>query len=226
MPTPSSEDHGGLSLTQRRIRTTRLELAHAALDVVAARGWDAVDVSRLAASVGVSERTFYRYFPSKRDVFSPLLSEAGARARSRLAAAPDANDPELYADALVAGVLSVAPEAADAQLAYKILLSTPDLVPVWLDEARDFEEKLRRFVAPFAGGTGDTGDAGDAAGSGAAVDGRTLAAAVIFGCLRVALQTWAGGDDPTALRALAVESLRRALDPAPRGMTRAEGVSG
>jgi hypothetical protein len=141
-------------------------------------------------------------------VFSPLLSEAGARARSRLTSDPGSNDPELYADALVAGVLAIGPEMADAQLAYKILLSTPDLVPVWLDEAREFEEKLRGFVAPFTG---------DAASSGAFIDGSTLAAAVIFGCLRVAVQTWASADDPTALRSLAIESLRRALEP---GITR------
>jgi AcrR family transcriptional regulator len=218
VPKPSSEDHDSLSLTQRRIRATRLELAHAALDVVAARGWDAVDVPSLAASVGVSARTFYRYFPSKRDVFGPLLSEAGARSRSRLVPTPDSNDPELYADALVAGVLSIAPEPADAQLAYRILLSTPDLVPVWLDEAQDFEEKLRRFVAPL---TGDAASSG-ASIAGASIDGRMLAAAVIFGCLRVAVQTWAGGDDPTALRSLAIESLSRALEP---GSTRSRDHS-
>jgi len=44
----------------------RLKLA--AIDLFGARGFEAVTVSDIAAAVGVTERTFFRYFADKREV--------------------------------------------------------------------------------------------------------------------------------------------------------------
>jgi TetR/AcrR family transcriptional regulator, regulator of mycofactocin system len=52
----------------RRPSTTRTEVARAALELFKAQGYDDTTVDQIAAAVGVSRRTFFRYFESKRDV--------------------------------------------------------------------------------------------------------------------------------------------------------------
>ena len=46
----------------------RERLENAALELFAARGFDAVTTAEIAALAGVTERTFFRHFPDKREV--------------------------------------------------------------------------------------------------------------------------------------------------------------
>ena len=46
---------------------TRDRLAAAALDLVAAQGFDATSTAQIAAAAGLSERTFFRHFDDKRE---------------------------------------------------------------------------------------------------------------------------------------------------------------
>jgi TetR/AcrR family transcriptional regulator, regulator of mycofactocin system len=48
--------------------TTREEIEAAALDLFAARGFEATKVDDIAAAVGVGRRTLFRYFESKNDI--------------------------------------------------------------------------------------------------------------------------------------------------------------
>ena len=52
----------------RRPATTRQDVARAALDLFARQGYDETTVDEIAAAVGVSRRTFFRYYESKPDV--------------------------------------------------------------------------------------------------------------------------------------------------------------
>ncbi|WP_216897730.1 mycofactocin system transcriptional regulator [Nocardia alni] len=52
----------------RRPSTSADELERAAFDLFGRRGFDATTVEDIAESVGISKRTFFRYFESKNDV--------------------------------------------------------------------------------------------------------------------------------------------------------------
>jgi len=68
---PGAVDSGSLGPADgsrgRRPSTTRAHVAQVALDLFARQGFDATTVDQIAAAVGISRRTFFRYFESKSD---------------------------------------------------------------------------------------------------------------------------------------------------------------
>ncbi len=82
--------------------TSRTELEQVALDLFARNGFDATTVDRIAEAVGVSRRTFFRYFDSKNDVVWGEFAAGLHAMEDRLTAVP--NDVPLLrglADAVV-----------------------------------------------------------------------------------------------------------------------------
>ncbi len=68
-------------------KDVRLRLQNAALELYAERGFDQVTAAEIAAQAGVTERTFFRHFPDKREVLfdgeaalQALLTKAVANA--------------------------------------------------------------------------------------------------------------------------------------------------
>lgn len=60
-----------------------MRLANAALELYAERGFEETTVAEVAASAGLTERTFYRHFADKREVLfggAPLLEEVVVKA--------------------------------------------------------------------------------------------------------------------------------------------------
>ena len=64
-------------------------MARAALDLFARQGYDETTIDEIAAAVGVSRRTFFRYYDSKPEVVWGEFDAELVRLRSRLDEAPD-----------------------------------------------------------------------------------------------------------------------------------------
>src|SRR3954447_12339619 len=67
-------------LRERKKRQTRETIAHAAMSLFAAHGFDAVTVADVARAADVSEKTVFNYFPAKED----LVLHGGEERRAAL----------------------------------------------------------------------------------------------------------------------------------------------
>ncbi|WNM23571.1 TetR/AcrR family transcriptional regulator [Demequina capsici] len=76
-------------------------LALAALELFAERGYDATTVADIAERAGLTERTFFRHYPAKRDVLFGGDSALNADIRASVLAAPHDASP---LDLALAGV--------------------------------------------------------------------------------------------------------------------------
>jgi AcrR family transcriptional regulator len=81
------------SLAQRRRELFRDELRSIAVNLFADNGFDAVTVGDIAASAGMSERTFFRYFASKDEVILDYERQVRQRLIDTLTARPRAEGP-------------------------------------------------------------------------------------------------------------------------------------
>lgn len=113
----------------RQPATTVAEISHAALALIAERGFDATTVDDIAEAAGISRRTFFRYFPSKNDVLWGDFDDRLDDFRRRLASGP--HDVPL-AEALRDAVLEFNQHPADEVHYHRrrmaLLLNVPGLV--------------------------------------------------------------------------------------------------
>ncbi|QWB27332.1 MULTISPECIES: TetR family transcriptional regulator [Streptomyces] len=184
-----------IDLRERRRLATESEIEDAALDLFERHGFEGTTVDGIAARVGMSQRTFFRYFATKEDAalgpnraFEALLT---ARLDGRVAGTSTLRDVE---DA-VAGVLgelgSGRPDVVRRMVRVRRL--------VIKDEAlrgaalRREAEQCERFLRLLATATGDE----------AAAPRARLLAETVSVTLRVAFDEWAAGYEPGRESALA-----------------------
>ena len=109
-------------------KDVRLRLQRAALELYAERGFDRTTAADIAALAGVTERTYFRHFPDKREV----LFDGEADMRTALVDAVLNAPPGLPPfPTLLEAFLSVAPmferDLAVKALRHRIVSSTPEL---------------------------------------------------------------------------------------------------
>jgi AcrR family transcriptional regulator len=188
------EEAVAMSLRESKKQQTREALASAAVDLIIERGFDATTVEDIAASVQVSPRTFFRYYPTKEDVVVDLLREGVIDLVQRLAARP-ADEPLSTALRQAAlGWADLDPEQATRLLKLsQVLRSSPCLQPRFDRQRQVGLKELEREVAVRLGLDGRAGAA--------AVDCRPqLIVTLVSAVIGDAVQRWslAGGSEPLA----------------------------
>lgn len=159
---------------------TRAALVRAAVELFADRGYEATTAAMIASRAGVTEMTFFRYFPSKdsvllSDPYDPLIAEAIVRQPEHLA--PIA--------AAIGGIAEgwralAAPTDRVTRERLRIVSRTPS---------------LRGAIARNNAAT-ESAIAGALIARGATASQARIAAAATMGALTAALLDWADGDDP------------------------------
>lgn len=127
-----------------------LGASRAVVDLYLRSGTADIPIRVLAEGAGLSERTFYRYFPRKEDAIRPYVEAGLAHVVERVRAAP--GDRPLR-DALVdahADFLGAA-RAADGAAFLAVVSGDPRLRAVWLQVLTDAEEAFTQVIAARLG---------------------------------------------------------------------------
>ncbi|MEU8530598.1 MULTISPECIES: TetR family transcriptional regulator [Streptomyces] len=89
---PATESAAGTRAAAQRLKMRR-ELAAAAMELFATKGYEATTVDEIAAAAGVARRTFFRHFRSKEEAIFPDHDDTLVRAEAVLNAAPPHEHP-------------------------------------------------------------------------------------------------------------------------------------
>src|ERR1700761_1012977 len=81
-----------LDLRTRARENLRAEVAEAAFNVFAARGFDNVTATEVAAAAGISRASFFRYFDSKEDAVFVAQEQMGTQIAARIRERPAGED--------------------------------------------------------------------------------------------------------------------------------------
>ncbi|MFF5971007.1 TetR family transcriptional regulator [Streptomyces sp. NPDC012769] len=88
----AQESPAGTRAAAQRLKMRR-ELATAAMELFATKGYEATTVDEIAAAAGVARRTFFRHFRSKEEAIFPDHDDTLVRAEAVLNAAPPHEHP-------------------------------------------------------------------------------------------------------------------------------------
>jgi AcrR family transcriptional regulator len=187
---------------RKKLETWRA-LAHAARELTAARGLEAVTVEDIADAADVSVRTFFNYFSCKEEAIVGLEPELLAALGADLEARPAEEGPLA---ALVAVLLSDTEELPDVArrwvLRAELVRRYPSLLPRHMAGLVELERTLVHALARRL----DVDPARDPY--------PTVLVASVIGVLRSTMAWWHDGEPPVSL----ADALRRALTQVARGV--------
>ncbi|MFG2724687.1 TetR family transcriptional regulator [Streptomyces canus] len=201
------------TLRERKKQRTREALLRVAIELFTTEGYERTTVDDIADAVGVSQRTFFRYFAGKEDAALALDEMTVTRFVEAVRARPSHEPPlEALRQAVLEGwdtlhevVESVVPVERFLAM-YRVIESTPVLLASHLRRSAEVEEVLTRVLA-------------EREGLDAATDPRPrLLVAVFSGVMRVTERQWLtdGEFSLEAMRELTVSHLEL-LGPALTG---------
>jgi len=138
----------------RPASTSRQDVARAALDLFARQGYDETTVDEIAAAVGISRRTFFRYFESKPDVVWGEFDAELGRLRDRLAEASDAEPlMEVLRRSVVATNRFGAGELDELRIRMVLIDTVPTLVAHSAVRYTEWCDVVAGFAATRLGGS-------------------------------------------------------------------------
>ncbi|MEV7125723.1 TetR family transcriptional regulator [Streptomyces sp. NPDC093260] len=205
-------------LRERKKRRTRDALLRAALELFTTKGYEQTTVDDIAEAVGVSQRTFFRYFPGKEEAAFAVQDTVEAHFVQALAARPSRETPMEALrravldswDTINDAVESVVPVELYLRM-FWVIESTPALLAAYLRRSVETEEEIARLLAAREGLDVDA-------------DPRPrLAVAVFGGVMRVTGRQWSTGEDFSlaAIRTLTAAHLDQ-IGPALAGSWRTD----
>jgi AcrR family transcriptional regulator len=148
-PRPLSAEQAPGGLRESRKQRLREELIAAALERFASDGFDATTIDDIVRDVGVSRRTFFRYFETKEDVVTAWFARSRTGLREALEARPPDEPPFeslRWAFHYVAGVYEA--DRPEALLVERLVATTASLrgrkLERMAEHARDLSEVFAR----------------------------------------------------------------------------------
>jgi AcrR family transcriptional regulator len=188
---------GGMGLRERRRVQTRREITRAALDLVLERGLADVTVEDIADAAGVSPRTFFNYFPSKKSAVIPGPEPPTPEAVERFVADRGGSVLDGLVALLAEAVGSWSDVRQQIDRVQRAVRAYPELVPVLQERIAEFEAALVDAVARRLDVAPD--------------DERPRVAAAVAGTLLRICMTHPGGDESLAADLIRAHAALRAL---------------
>ncbi|MGW7293202.1 TetR/AcrR family transcriptional regulator [Streptomyces xiamenensis] len=149
------------------------------------RGTTSLTVAELTAAIGISARSFHRYFPTKADTVQPVFDWTTDTFNTHVRTAPPGPLTGVLRDGF--RVMLGGPHAARTRALFPLVFADPGMWSVFLRAVHHGETTLAEALAPRLGSAPD------------AVSTRTAAAAVAS-ATRLALEGMARtGQDPEPL---------------------------
>ncbi len=140
----------------RRRSTTRHEIADAAIELFASRGFDEVSVDDVAEAAGIARRTLFRYYPSKNAIPWGEFDSHLQRLRTLLGrVGPAESTEQALRDALLTFNTFDASEVPRHRLRMQVILRTPELQAYSLTMYAGWRDVIAEFVASRCGAEPD-----------------------------------------------------------------------
>lgn len=143
-------------ISDRRRRTTQLEIAHEAVRLFMAKGVANTSADEIASAAGMSTRTLWRYFSSKEQCVQPLLTAGidGLVGRLREWLSDGSPSDLLREGALVAFV--TAGELDSLRGLVRLTRTEPGLRAVWLQGHDEAVREITHMLADRSGQSPDS----------------------------------------------------------------------
>jgi AcrR family transcriptional regulator len=187
----------GTNMAGPRSKQSALRASEAICEFFVARGSTDFKVVDLAEAAGLTERTFYRYFPTKEEVVRPVLDGGSLILASVIESRVDLSVAEAVVEGFDAAVGGEFETRTDGL--FTLLFRDDSLRPILLQAFHDSEQIIRPALARRLG----VGPSSLAA---------QVAAASTLAMIRVALELLTrGGEDPV----LALRSALKELSTSP-----------
>lgn len=169
------------SLRERTRRTVQKEIGEAAVLLFVSRGYDATTIDDIAAAVGMSKRSVFRYFATKEDIVVGKFDLGADSMLDILRARP--YDEPVWTSLRRLFDIADAPELREtAKPIQRMVFETPALLAVYLQRLQSFQNAVVAALLIRAEAAGTPYAAHDPTP-------RALTAAA-FGCLVAAQYAW------------------------------------
>ncbi|WFE25219.1 TetR/AcrR family transcriptional regulator [Solwaraspora sp. WMMD791] len=169
------------SLRERTRRAVQRDIAEAALQLFVSHGYDATTIDDIAAAVGMSQRSVFRYFATKEDIVVGKFDLGADGMLDNLRTRPG-DEPVWTSLRRLFDIVESPAQQQVTKPVQRVILETPALLAVYLGKLQSMQNAVVAVLRERA----------EAAGTPYAADDPTPRAltAAAFGCLIAAQHAW------------------------------------